>query len=52
VFHVSGVFNTIADHVSRMPLANLPVGCPKLQLSSVPTAYRWLLEIGLSTSSS
>ena len=52
VFHVSGIFNTVADHVSRMPLADLPAGGPKMQLSTVPTAFRWLLETGLSTSSS
>ena len=51
VFHVSGVFNNMADLVSRQALATSPAGTPKLQLSTLQPRFRWLLETALSTAS-
>jgi hypothetical protein len=49
VFHVSGVFNNVADLASRQALATSPAGTPKLQLSTLQPRFRWLLETALST---
>jgi hypothetical protein len=51
VFHVSGVFNTVADLASRQPFAALPASTLQLQLSTVRPSFRWLLETAISTSS-